>query len=747
MMTLIFGARLSPEGELIWTSSELAIQLAIVAGVVAVAVAAWSGRRSGTRWIELVLLLPAVALVVAAAAGPVWVEESGHTEAPRTVVLIDDSRSMGILEGGEPRHSQVAAALNAIPGEVDVYTFGRELTPGGPGTFEQGATDLAGALRAVSDRYVGEQLAGVSVITDGLDRGGLRASWLEGTPASELPLPELPGPLTLYQVGSGEAARDVAITALETGGFAFLRQPFTITAQVSGQGFAGFEVPVTLTRDGKVIGAQSVTLDDEGLGEVWFQIKPDRVGRFSFEVSAPVWEGDAVPANNNMHVAVRVVRDRMRILQVCGAPSFDQKFLRLFLKQDPSVDLVSFFILRTNDDMNSGYGNDELSLIPFPYERLFDEQLWTFDVVIFQNFDYGPFFQRNSDVLLGNLAQFVRDEGHAFVMMGGDRSYDLGDYGVSPLTEILPITLNVPEPKVSEFSFQPVLTDAGRVHPVTRLLGDPVENRALWERLSPLDGLNLSGGLAPGSASLLNHPTELTGAGAPMPALAVREVGLGRTMAIMGDSSWRWVMAEAASGHGNQAYLRFWKNALRWLIQDPESQPVQVEATRENYRVGDTVRLVVQVRDVGFEPQEGAAVTGTVSGGGEPITFEATTDAFGEAIIELPTGERGSYRVRVQGSMSGFQVGSADTVFAVTERDPELDEVSADTRFLAALAAAVEGAHYTPDSYERPLSDDAAGRKVLDRVETPLWRAPGLLALAGLLLGLSWILRRRSGYR
>jgi len=747
MIELIFGARLSPEGELIWTSSELAIGLAVAAGLIAVAAATWSARRSGTRWVELLLLVPAVALVVAAAAGPVWVEESGHTEAPRTVVLIDDSRSMGILEDGEARHGQVAEALSAIPGEVDVYTFGRELQPGGPGTFDQGATDLAGALRSVSDRYVGEQLAGVSVITDGLDRGGLRDAWLEGSPAAELPIPELPGPLTLYQVGSGEQARDVAITGLETGGFAFLRQPFTITAKVSGQGFAGFEVPVTLTRDGKVIGAQSVTLDDEGLGEVWFQIKPDRVGRFSFEVSAPVWEGDAVPANNNMHVAVRVVRDRMRILQVCGAPSFDQKFLRLFLKQDPSVDLVSFFILRTNDDMNSGYDNDELSLIPFPYERLFDEQLWTFDVVIFQNFDYEPFFQHNSDLLLGNLAQFVRDEGHAFVMMGGDRSYDLGDYGISPLTDILPVMLNVPEPRISEAPFQPLLTDAGRVHPVTRLLGDPQENQGLWERLSPLDGLNLSAGLAPGSAALLNHPTELTASGAPMPALAVREVGLGRTMAIMGDSSWRWVMTEAAGGHGNQAYLRFWKNSLRWLIQDPEAQPVQIEASRENYRVGDTVRLVVQVRDVGFEPQEGAAVTGTIQGPGESVSFDALTDAFGEAIIEVPAGDRGSYRVSVSGSNAGFAVGSAATVFAVTERDPELDEVASDTRFLAALAAATSGKHYTPDDYGRPLTDAAAGRKVLDRVETPLWRAPGLLALAGLLLGLSWILRRRSGYR
>ena len=115
--------------------------------------------------------------------------------------------------------------------------------------------------------------------------------------------------------------------------------------------------------------------------------------------------------------------------------------------------------------------------------------------------------------------------------------------------------------------------------------------------------------------------------------------------------------------------------------------------------------------------------------------------------MELPAGARGAYRVSATGTYNGYAVGTAETVYAVTERDPELDEVASDPLFLAAVAEAAEGRHYTPDRYDRPLTDEGAGRKVLDRVETPLWRAPGLLALAALMLGLSWVLRRRSGYR
>lgn len=143
---------------------------------------------------------------------------------------------------------------------------------------------------------------------------------------------------------------DLAVAGLDAGGFAFIRAPFTIAARIEGKGFEGRSIPVTLTRDGQLVATREATLGEDGRAVAEFQVVPIEAGRFIYEVSIPTWDGDAVPGNNAMPVAVRVVRDRIRVLQVCGSPSFDQKFLRLFLKQDPAVDLVSFFLLRTNAD-------------------------------------------------------------------------------------------------------------------------------------------------------------------------------------------------------------------------------------------------------------------------------------------------------------------------------------------------------------------------------------------------------------
>ena len=74
-----------------------------------------------------------------------------------------------------------------------------------------------------------------------------------------------------------------------------------------------------------------------------------------------------------------------------------------------------------------------------PLRATLTEQLETFDVVIFQNFDFKPYFERDPNGLLGNIVRFVR-EGGAFVMVGGDRSFDLGEYAITPIA-ILPVRL------------------------------------------------------------------------------------------------------------------------------------------------------------------------------------------------------------------------------------------------------------------------------------------------------------------
>lgn len=751
MIRLLLGAEPGAAGELVWTTAPQWVLLAVLLALAALGVAWRTSSRhrahARLRLAELLCWGLALAALVVATAGPAWVEEAGRTEPGKLVVLVDGSASMAVVEEGRPRSEAVAGILArleaASPGQVEVFTFDEELSSGAPATYEGRGTDLGVALEAIADRHLGQDLRGVVVITDGLDRGALRADWREAPGA--LQVPELPGPLSVYQVGDARELQDLAVEDVESGGFAFLRTPFEITARIRGQ--AGEAVPVTLTREGSLVGTKRVVLDAEGRGEASFEIRPERVGRFAWEVSVPVAEGDAVPGNNAFPVVIRVVRDRTRVLQVCGSPSYDQKFLRLFLKEDPSVDLVSFFILRTREDMGAGWRSDELSLIAFPYERLFTEDLGTFDLVIFQNFDYDEYFDWGAEQYLRNIASYVR-EGGAFVMLGGDRSFDLGLYAGTPIAEILPVDLGVQGELVDVAPFQPLPTVAGQAHPITRLSADAEENARIWERLPRMDGVNRVSGLSDNAASLLAHPSLRDRSGEPLPVLSVREVGAGRSMALAVDSSWRWSFTEAGEGRGNQAYLRFWKNAMRWLVADPEDQRVVVSPSRENVLLGDEVRLVVKVRDTGYGAIEGATVSGEIiDPDGVRERFELVTDTAGEARTAFTTSQRGAHRVKVE-SMAGGMA-RAETVFAVSARDPELVEIVPDGAFLEGLVAAYGTAATlrAPGAWAPPLVDEGAGRVVQDRREQSLATAPVLALFFGLFASLAWWFRRRGGAR
>ena len=110
-------------------------------------------------------------------------------------------------------------------------------------------------------------------------------------------------------------------------------------------------------------------------------------------------------------------------------PGHDDAIAILLAAGNPNIDLIAFYILRTRDDMLFDVAQDELSLIPFPVEDLFGPELETFDLIIFQDFNFEPFFPRT---YLENIKTYVQ-KGGGFMMLGGRGSFGTGGYAATPL--------------------------------------------------------------------------------------------------------------------------------------------------------------------------------------------------------------------------------------------------------------------------------------------------------------------------
>ena len=105
-------------------------------------------------------------------------------------------------------------------------------------------------------------------------------------------------------------------------------------------------------------------------------------GRNMVIVEAAEGPQEITLSNNRAAFAANGVRDRLRVLLITGEPHAGARVWRNLLKSDPAVDLVHFSILRPPDKQDFTPLN-ELALIPFPTEELFERRLNEFDLIIF----------------------------------------------------------------------------------------------------------------------------------------------------------------------------------------------------------------------------------------------------------------------------------------------------------------------------------------------------------------------------
>jgi uncharacterized membrane protein len=679
----------------------------------------------------------------------------------RIAVLVDRSASMAFPAepGRASRSIKVADYLESVQTDLaalqdrftlEYYGFDPELSPVTLEVLRKQAprgnkTDLLSALRSVKAGEQGsasKKLSGVLLFSDGADNVEL-AGGVAGKARSALE--ELQVPVTTFLVGK-EGLKDLAVEQVKVDDFAFVRNSMVVEVEIRGRGFKGQTIPVVLRREGQTVASKSVTLKSEDdLQSLSFSISPDQTGRFVYTVSVPIYPDEAVTENNSRSFSLKVIRDRVRVLLVVGRPSWDERFLRALLRADANVDLVSFYILRTMSDEPQVRSDRELSLIPFPMEEIFDTKLDTFDVVIFQNFGYtDP--QLSVSQYEKNLERYVYNGG-GFAMIGGDHAFGEGRSNFPVLSQALPV-----EPAGRSASvdiFKPRLTPEGLRHPVTAFSQGAANPEATWASLPGIPGANITR-VKPGATVLLDHPFQSV-EGRNAPVLALWEYGRGRSLALTLDSSWYWAFPAHAAGSPSRHYDRFWGNALRWLVRDPDLTTLTVTADPPSVEPGRPVGVIVAARTPDYQPAADAQVKVdlfSVKQQRPVATQTGVTGADGMVRLEFWPPEPGAYKLFGSARKGDRSLGESEDAVAVRAVGPELSDASVRADILEGIARATGGAAHrlSIGTFPELTLLDPPVVEVGRSKDQPLWDRWYYLAALVALLGSEWLLRRRFGY-
>jgi uncharacterized membrane protein len=682
---------------------------------------------------------------------------------PIIAVLVDTSSSMNIkdMANDQSRIQVVKHVFRSLKEEgklegwakdqeVHFFQFSDVLSPLELTQLENleargSRTQLVHALNQLSKDFSNQPLEAIFVFSDGMDNGVTSPQALENRKI----------PIYTFGVGDPQKLIDVQIADLVADEFAFLDKEVEVDVTVRGTGLKGKVIPVTLTQDGAPVAVQRVEFPKDNYETTLkLNFTPRETGTFDYLVSVPVQAGEIVTDNNRKHFTMQVVRNKLRVLFISGNPRWEYRFLRRALKKDPNIELVSFMILRSAYDIVD-VPNDQLSLIPFPVHRLFTEDLPKFDLLIFDNFDYRPYF---SPIYLENIRQFVEQQGKAFIMIGGEHSFNAASYHFTPIERIIPVDLNASPLQqaggtVYKEPFRMKLTEEGYTHPITRLLEDVEQNKKLWSEMPKLWGYNYVTRPKPGAITLGVHSGRKTEYG-NMPVLVVQQVGEGRVMAITSGSTWRWSFESVAKGGSDQYYLQFWKHAVRWLTKAPELRLVKLKTNKKNYDRGEEVNIEVTVLNESYQPLNEVELKLTLQktdGISQELNLfkSENTDGLFQTVTRIE--EPGIYKLKVSAKYNGKLLGEDQQTIEVSLSDLELENPQLNSNFLKELSSMTGGA-YTHISAENEVKS-RFNMKLPMKVETTevnnvdLWDHPLNFALIFTLLCVEWVVRKRAGMK
>src|SRR6266849_3288251 len=678
-------------------------------------------------------------------------------------VLVDVSRSMRLADAdGQARVARANMLLKNELGlalsshfTTEIYSVGERLAPAKIDGLAADArrSDLAGALAAVRERYRGQRVAGIVVLSDGGDTGradgsgGSRGSGGAGGSGGDAGGP----PVFAVGIGSPDGPRDREVLGITTSDPRLDHSSVDLHVTAVSTGFGRTPFALRVLGNGQVLDTRRIVPPADGspIDEV-FTVSPDPLNPTVYTVEIPRDESEAVAENNVRSVLVSPAGRKRRVLVVEGAPGFEHSFMTRAWASDPGLEIDSVTRKGKNADgqdtffVQAGAGRSAALTTGFPAKR---EDLYAYDALVIANVE-GDFFSRAQ---LAMAADFVAERGGGLLVLGG-RSFGSRGLSGTPLEEVLPVELNdrrggIVRTALGEGDMPAhnklTLTAEGETHPIMRIGGSPEETRRMGAGLPALAASATLGGPRPGATILAL--TTAPGGGI-FPVVAVQRYGQGRSMVFAGEAAWRWKMMVASS---DRAYEFFWRQAARWL-SSPAPDPVTISVP-DAPEPGEAISIDVDARDAAYGPVADATVDATLTApGGETrtIMLRHADPASGRYTAALGPEQPGLYRIHAEARRGTTPLGAADRWMYVGGADREFADPRLNEGFLRRVARNSGGRYVraadaarVPGWLQATVPQNAAPER------RDLWHEPWAFALIIGLLSAEWILRRRWGLR
>lgn len=688
-----------------------------------------------SRWSLIVLRIFAILLIIFCLLEPSIIIREETSKKANLIVLLDDSQSMSLVDK-KVKSSRIEIVNQAFNKDfiekfskrfdTHLYQFDSEPSPvdevslKGQGTL----TDINKAISKSADEWKGQPMAGIVLVSDGESNSGEDPVKI----AQKIGVP-------IYTIGIGQKdiSRDIQISRVEVNPIAYVDHILPIKISVNSNGYDGRDVRISLSQIGSsgLRDSASIRLNSSA-GEqiVDLQFKPQQEGTFRFSVSAQSMPDELTQQNNTYQFFVKVMKTKLKVIYIEGKPRWESTFINRVLQRDPNIDLTYLV------------GNKQGGYYPQFPQKSFPKtksELDSYDVMILG--DISPSFLKNEQ--LGMIKDYVENSNGSLVFLGGENSFGDGGFGESMLKDLLPVEIGQNGAKQVKTQFNPVLTQQGMTHPITRFSDDPSENTAIWRDLPPLSRFYAGIGIRSGATVLVEHQTEKG-----KPLFAFQRYGKGMVFMVASDDLWQWAFGTYPFGGDDSYYRKFWSETVRWLASiHTQAENVNIETDKQTYSRDENVRIRVYVYDENYDTVNDAQIKAqikTPSGTTRDLIF--TFEENGRYSSEFRPNIDGNYKIEAEAYHSGRSIGKSSSEFLVQTASLEFQNIQINEPLLKNIADASGGIYYHIDNIaelESSISDSK--ETIVFTKEKSIWDNGIVLMIALAFLTTEWIMRKRKG--
>jgi von Willebrand factor type A domain len=568
-------------------------------------------------------------------------------------------------------------------------------------------------------------------------------------------------PLLVVGVGDPSRRRNVSVAKVHSRPQAWQEEPFEADAVINFQNAEAGDVRVELIEQrvgendqpaggGTVVQTLQLAAPEKGSGQKTAQFSHTvrEPGRFVYRVRVDASAGDSDETDNQAtsNVVKVLSRERIRVLLVAGAPTWDYRLVQKLLARDKTITVSCW--LQTLDEERAQEGTRPITRLPITKEELF-----YYDVILL--FDPNP--QEIDKAWIELVKQFVGEHSGGLLFMAGPKHSGrlLTSARTGEFSKVLPVSFgDVGALEVAALlstnqrSWPLKVLPANADNPVMRFYPEREETLRRWETLPGIFWSFPSKDAKPTAQVLVEHsdPT-LRSVEGSRPLIVAGRYGSGHTLYLGFNGTWRWRKA----GRQAEFFDKFWIQAIRYLVEGRSLEGRRrgyVETDRDRYEIGQRITITARLQDASYNPLVAPKVDAVVQVAGESpetVPLPSVTNQPGAFEATLMARKTGVHTVRIGLPSSDPNSGLIEASFSVELPSVETNQVWLNRPLLMELARLSGGQYFDVNQL------DKLAAAVSDRTETiesrsqprPLWDVPGMLvALVGLLCT-EWLIRKR----